>query len=213
MPADRLTTTSYAVLGLLALRDWSSYELANQMERGLGQVWPRARSKIFEEPKKLVRLGLATADDDPVGQRPRTTYSITDAGRLALRAWLAEPGDGPLLEFEAMVQVFFAEHAGRDELLATLRGIDAWAAARERHNTRMAREYVDGSGPFPERLPMIVLMGTFLTAFADAVGEWARWAQQEVAGWPDDLRRAPVPLDRLRDVAGRPLADEDQSSS
>ena len=49
-----LTTTSYAVLALLALRPWTTYQLAKQMERSLGWIWPRAVSRLYEEPKKLV---------------------------------------------------------------------------------------------------------------------------------------------------------------
>jgi len=46
MSSPPLTTTSYAVLGLLAVRPWSSYELTQQMDRSLGRVWPRAVSKL-----------------------------------------------------------------------------------------------------------------------------------------------------------------------
>ena len=35
-----LTTTSYAILGLLAVKPWTTYELAQQMRRALGQFWP-----------------------------------------------------------------------------------------------------------------------------------------------------------------------------
>ena len=42
------------------------------MDRALGQFWPRARSKIYEEPKKLVTLGLARATPEEVGGRRRT---------------------------------------------------------------------------------------------------------------------------------------------
>jgi hypothetical protein len=34
---DRLTTTSYALLGLLAVQPWSTYELTRQMDRSLGR--------------------------------------------------------------------------------------------------------------------------------------------------------------------------------
>jgi len=34
-----LPTRSYAILGLLAIRDWTTYELAQQMERGVGDIW------------------------------------------------------------------------------------------------------------------------------------------------------------------------------
>jgi DNA-binding PadR family transcriptional regulator len=56
---DSLTTTSYAILALLALQEWSSYELAQQMGRSVDWFWPRAESVVYEEPKRLVRLGLA----------------------------------------------------------------------------------------------------------------------------------------------------------
>ena len=89
MPA--LTTTSYAVLALLALQPWTTYQLARQMERSLGWIWPRAVSRLYEEPKKLVAAGLADSRPGATGRRPSTVYSITPAGRQALGAWLSEP--------------------------------------------------------------------------------------------------------------------------
>ena len=102
------TTTSYAILGLLAIKPWTTYELAQQMDRALGRFWPRSESKLYEEPKKLVAHGLARAAEERVGRRGRTVYSITPRGRRALARWQAEPGDGPVLEFEQLLKVFFS---------------------------------------------------------------------------------------------------------
>src|SRR5687768_7758504 len=85
--ASDLTPTSYAMLGLLAVQPWTTYELAKQMDHTLSRFWPRAKSKLYEEPKKLVAQGLAKATDDAVGRRPRTIYAITPKGRRALAAW------------------------------------------------------------------------------------------------------------------------------
>ena len=41
-----LTTTSYALLGLLSVKPWSTYELTQQMDRSLGRFWPRSTSKL-----------------------------------------------------------------------------------------------------------------------------------------------------------------------
>lgn len=111
----RLTTTSYAILGLLAVRPWSTYELATQMDRSVGRYWPRARSKLYEEPKKLVGLGLAAAESQSVGLRPRTVYRITDQGRRVLGDWHHEAGQGPVLEFEqaAEARLRGERHEGR----------------------------------------------------------------------------------------------------
>jgi PadR family transcriptional regulator, regulatory protein AphA len=171
-----LSTTSYAMLGMLALRPWTTYELAKQVGRGLGQFWPRARSNLFGEPKKLVARGFATATEDRVGKRPRTVYTITPDGRRALRRWLATPGDGPALEFEEMLKIFFAEHGTKADAVAAVQRIRSWASERNIENIAIARSYIEGTAPFPDRAPVLVLTGRFLTNFADMVGEWADWA-------------------------------------
>src|SRR5215469_8270629 len=130
MSTAALTTTSYAVLGLLAIKPWSSYELTQQMDRSLGRVWPRAVSKLYEEPKKLALHGLATAATERNGGRTRTIYSITDEGRQALRTWLADPAAGPVLESEQLLKVFFADHGSTKDLLTTLGEAKQWARAR-----------------------------------------------------------------------------------
>src|SRR5207247_7591166 len=81
-----LTTTSYAILGLLAVKPWTTHELVQQVDRSLRRMWPRAQSKLYEEPKKLVAHGFARAADDSVGRRRRTRYTITAKGRRALAA-------------------------------------------------------------------------------------------------------------------------------
>ena len=89
-----LSTTSYAILGLLSLRSWTGYELAQQGKRSLHFVWPKGESVIYEEPRRLVARGLATASQERQDGRLRNRYEITDAGRAELRAWLASPTAG-----------------------------------------------------------------------------------------------------------------------
>ena len=57
-----MTTTSYAILGLLAVKSWTTHELVLQVDRSLRRFWPRAQSKLYDEPKKLVSHGYARAD-------------------------------------------------------------------------------------------------------------------------------------------------------
>jgi DNA-binding PadR family transcriptional regulator len=205
MPSD-LTTTSYAILGLLAVKPWTTYELAQQMERALGRFWPRARSKLYEEPKKLVALGLAKASAETVGKRPRTVYSITPKGRRALAAWVPTPGDGPALEFDLLVRVFFAEHGTKSDLLATLDRVRAWTEEQARTSVGINERYLEGEGQFPERLPWLILVGRFLDEFADTVDRWRRWAADVVAQWPDDITKATPDVDMLAEMAKRNTA-------
>ncbi|HET9422690.1 MAG TPA: helix-turn-helix transcriptional regulator [Nocardioides sp.] len=196
-----LTPTSYAILGLLAIRPWTTYELAQQMERALGRFWPRTRSKLYEEPKKLVAHGLARASTETVGKRERTRYSITTKGRRALADWVPTPGAGPQLEFESLLKVFFAEHGTKQDLVATLEDVRAWAREQARGSHAIPRDYLEGKGDFPERLPWLILTGRFLHDFQRMVDDWARWALGIVDSWPDDLSAAKPDLAALEAIA------------
>ena len=203
MSTADLTKTSYAILGLLAIKPWTTYELAQQMDRSLKYFWPRAQSSIYEEPKRLAKLGLAKATKDMVGRRPRTTYAITAKGRRTLRGWLASPGDGPALEFEALLKVFYGEQGSKQDVLTNIAAMADWARRQAQENVAFARLYRDGDGPFPERLGVITLTGKFMVDFADMVAEWTRWANEAVSGWPDDPSHAPPARDMLDSVASR----------
>ena len=185
-----LTTTSYAVLGLLAVRPWSTDELAQQMDRALGRFWPRTRSKLYEEPKKLVAHGLARAAAETVGKRRRTRYSITAKGRRALAAWVPTPGAGPQLEFEQLIKVFFAEHGTKGDLLRTLEDVRLWVRDQASDSRSIPHDYLEDRGAFQERLPWLILTGRLLHDFQLTVDEWAQWAIGVVETWPDDLRHA-----------------------
>ena len=203
MSSGSLTTTSYAILGLLAIRPWTTYELTQQMDRSLGRIWPRAVSKLYEEPKKLVAAGLARASHEAVGKRSRTVYSITAKGRRAIAAWLAEPGAGPALEFEQLLKVFFSENGTKADTLATLAATGEWAKDRSRESLEVGRRYLAGEGPFPERAAQLELTSRFLTDFYAFVGEWAAWATEIVDAWPDDPRAAPSDPRRMEESVRR----------
>lgn len=204
MPAE-LTTTSYAILGLLALKPWTTYELAQQMDRAISEFWPRTRSKLYEEPKKLVAHGLAKAKAETVGKRPRTVYSITPKGRKALAEWLPKPvaAPGPALEFEHLMKIFFAEHGSKADLLATLESLRVWVEAKNVQGVEISGGYLEGRGPFPDRLAWNILCGEFVSGFNDLVERWLDWATETVAAWPDDIRDAEPDLEVLERMARR----------
>lgn len=201
-----LTTTSYVILGHLALRDWSTYELAKQMQRSTRHYWPRAESKIYEEPKKLVAHGLATATGEYTGRRRRTVYAITGKGRKALRGWLGEPGQPPLVEFEGLVKVLFAEQGTTEQLLATVRSIREQAEQTRREHAALADDLARTGGPFPDRLHVNALVFKFMWEQTETVINWATWVEQQAADWPQDISGpvAPEVPAILREAAAGP---------
>jgi DNA-binding PadR family transcriptional regulator len=84
------------VLGLVAHRESSGYDLAQAAKRGIGYIWAPSRSQIYKVLRKLEARGLVA--QRTVGQRGRpdkVVYRITEPGRTALVAWVEEVEDEP----------------------------------------------------------------------------------------------------------------------
>ncbi len=200
------TTTTYAVLGLLALREWTTYELAKQVQRSLHWFWPRAERKLYDEPKRLVAEGLATARAAATGKRPKTVYSITPAGRSALTVWLDEPSATPSAEWEGLVKVFFADAGSVEQLRANVARIVEDCEARV---TRLADTVQAGldAPSFPGRIHLQALCLQALFEQELTTLRWARWAQDEVATWPAvDPSRGDHYRDLLADLVAQARA-------
>jgi PadR family transcriptional regulator, regulatory protein AphA len=181
-----VTTTSYAVLGLLCLRPWSAYELTQQMARSMRFMWPRAESGIYREPQKLVVLGYATAQEEGAGpHRTKLVYSATGEGRRALKRWLEAPSSTPQFESEALVKFFFADLGSKDDALRLMDELAAQAQALVDAFRSITASYAQSRGPFPERLHIGALIGRFLFEHAQTIASWASWAKAHVIEWPE----------------------------
>jgi len=212
-PRPALSTTSYAILGMLAVRPWTAYELTRQLRRGLRHCWPKAESVLYDEPKRLVRLGLATARDEPAGRRTRAVYTITGEGRRALAAWLATPPAPPRLEIETMLRLLYADQGSKDDVLAAIATIREWAAERLVEGRDQVQGYLDDGGPFPSRLHIIALFARFYGDLFELVLRWADLAAAEVAAWPrsDSVGMTERTRQLLEELVARlgPLADRE----
>jgi PadR family transcriptional regulator, regulatory protein AphA len=183
MSHTELSPTSFAILALLSIRPFTTYELAQQMDRTVSWFWPRAASVIYEEPKKLVTAGLATSQATFTGKRRGTVYQITDAGRVGLRDWLDTPAAGMRMEFEAMLKVAFADAGDINQLRAAVGEIREDAEARLAELLDRSTQYATNGGPFPDRLPIVAITGKLLMGQYEAVVRWARWVEDAIDEW------------------------------
>lgn len=182
----KLTTTSYAILGHLALRPWTMYELAAQMRNNVHYFFPRAESQVYAEPKRLVGHGLARVDKESVGRRARTIYSITDAGRAELERWLAErTAKGPTLEFEGLLRVFLAPLSSESALVDALNRIRDDVSEMLEAVDRVGSEYVAGTAPFQRHAMTRSIVYDFLASYAELADDWARRSIARVEAWPE----------------------------
>src|SRR4029078_12792379 len=95
MSTERLTPTSYLVLGLLAREGPSTpYDLEQHVKATLGNFWSFPPTLLYSAPPRLGTLRLVTETRETEGRR-RRIFSITPAGTSALDAWLERPSGAP----------------------------------------------------------------------------------------------------------------------
>ncbi len=103
----RLTSTSYALLALLAqLGEATPYEIKQAMDKSIENFWPVPHTTAYEEPARLAQGGYLSVHQEEGGRR-RKTYSLTDEGREALSAWAQDvTAAPPQVRDETMLKVF-----------------------------------------------------------------------------------------------------------
>ncbi|MEU0008968.1 PadR family transcriptional regulator [Streptomyces sp. NPDC006314] len=95
----------HALLGLLAERPASGYDLLKTFETSLANVWPANQSQIYTELTKLAGTGLITVAAE--GPRGRKEYALTDEGLAELRHWLTETRPQRNTRSDILLRVFF----------------------------------------------------------------------------------------------------------
>lgn len=99
------------MLGLLGgCGGGTSYDLKRWADTSVGYFWTFPRSQLYAEPQRLAELGLLEAKQEDGGRR-RRIYTVTSAGREALRTWLDTPAGQPELRDEGLLKLFFSAQA------------------------------------------------------------------------------------------------------
>lgn len=124
--ARPLPVTTYAVLGQLAAGPSSGYEVKARLEAGAAHFWHASYSQIYAELRRLSELALVSEEHVRQDARPdKRVYTITAAGRRALRAWLAEPWGLASLRDESLVKLTLADPLPDAEIVEHLHGLKA----------------------------------------------------------------------------------------
>jgi PadR family transcriptional regulator AphA len=103
--STELTDLSYVVMNLIGRNGAGPHDLVQMARRGQRLYWAGAESKIYEQPKRLEKLGYLTSEKTPGKTRDRTHYQLTDKGIRALQEWLALPSHFPRIQNEAAIRV------------------------------------------------------------------------------------------------------------
>jgi PadR family transcriptional regulator, regulatory protein AphA len=172
-----LPVTTYAVLGQLAGGPSSGYEIKARLEAGAAHFWHASYSQIYAELRRLTDLALVSEEHVQQDARPnKRVYTITPAGRRALRTWLAEPWGLATLRDESLVKLTLADPLPDEEIVAQLRGLKA---AHERRRAEFEAEIA----ALPVDANRYLILA--LRKGVHAQGAFARWCQEAIEALGD----------------------------
>jgi PadR family transcriptional regulator AphA len=175
-PAQKLTPFSFAVLTLVGEGGAGAHDLVRMMRQGQHVLWAASASQWYAEPKRLAALGYLHAERTPGQTHERTHYTLTDAGRDALRAWLAEPSAFTRIQCEPIVRLLAAEYVD-PEVLA--RSIAAVRGPLE--ESYAALDAAEALAPqLPRRERVLKINHRFARRMLDAHAVWLQDAEAEL---------------------------------
>ena len=198
--------TTYGLLGMLAVRSWTGYELTRQMHRSLRFVWSSSEGHLYREQKRLVELGWATVETEPSGGRSRNRYTITPAGEAALRDWLATVPQEPHFEIEGLLRLFLGDRGTVEDMATSMEATANAARSMLDELLGFVDEYLAEGGPlwmlehdvggpggervefqgrpmFPERLHVVALVIDATTRLLAVLETFARNTARELRTW------------------------------
>ena len=219
-----MASTSPATLGLLgmlAVRSVTGYELTQQVRRSLRFIWRSSEGHLYREQKRLVDLGWATVEEETAGERTRNRYTITDAGRAALSEWLTTEPEEPHFQVEGILRTFFGDQGTPQELVTSMQTTAETARSMLDEMLGFVNEYLEEGGPlwmlehrvsepdserlefhgrpmYPERLHVVALAIDVTTQLLETIHTFFNDAADRVTSWPSTIDISITPDTRQR---------------
>lgn len=103
----------YVILGLLAQRERTGYELSAAFANEIGEFWQAKHSQIYPQLGKLEEQGLVVHETTVAGQKlEKKVYRLTPAGRQYLNEWIGLDTPAlPVTRDEFVLKLFFVNRA------------------------------------------------------------------------------------------------------
>ena len=103
-----MNTLAYILLGMLAREPLSGYDLATLLKKHLGPFWAISHTQIYPALAQLVEAGFTTYQIiEQQARRPdKKIYQITEAGQVALRAWVESSTSPTVIRDEFLLKAY-----------------------------------------------------------------------------------------------------------
>jgi PadR family transcriptional regulator AphA len=113
----------YLVLGLLAERPMSGYDIKKHVKTVLGAITSASYGTLYPTLHKLLEDGDVEMQEVPQHGRPsKKVYFLTEQGRSDLRKWLNQPAAADQVKREFLLKLYLAKHFDEADLQAMVAG-------------------------------------------------------------------------------------------
>ena len=120
------TQATWAILGLIAQKPRSGYDLKRAIDRTIRHFWAASYGQIYPELRRLEAAGLVGSREEPRGRVPRRIYTLTEEGRRALDTWLEETDETYEFRDEGLLKLFFGDLLPAEHRLDLISRRRAW---------------------------------------------------------------------------------------
>ncbi|KDN75922.1 PadR family transcriptional regulator [Streptomyces olindensis] len=135
-----------AVMAALLEGEASGYDLAKAFDATVANFWMSTPQQLYRELERMEAEGLVTARVVEQERRPnKRLFSLTEAGRRAVRAYTAEPlGKPAVIRDELMVKVQCLDAGDMDAVRTAIAERMEWATAKLARYERLRQRLLDG---------------------------------------------------------------------
>jgi DNA-binding PadR family transcriptional regulator len=171
-----------AVLAALIEGESSGYDLAKDFDASVANFWPATPQQLYRELDRLAEQGLIQARVVQQERRPnKRMFSLTEAGRDAIRQFTAKAPKPSVIRDELLVKVQAADAGDIDAVRAFIRERLDWASAKVQRYERLRARMLDGRTE-EDYLVQAERVGPYLTlvrgiSFEEENIRWAERAQ------------------------------------
>lgn len=109
----------YLILGLLAERPMSGYDIKKHVKTVLGSITSASYGTLYPTLHKLLADGDVDMQEVPQQGRPsKKVYFLTEQGHTDLQKWLHQPAEADQIRREFLLKLYLARHLDDAELRA-----------------------------------------------------------------------------------------------
>ena len=171
----------FAVLAALLEGEASGYELAKRFDAGVANFWSATPQQLYRELDRLDGEGLVTARVVEQERRPnKRMFSMTEAGRAALRDFIAAPTRPDAVRGELLVKVQAVDAGDVGAVVAAIEERMQWSRAKLARYDRLRARMLAGRDE-DEYLRDVERVGPYLTLMR------GRGHEQENLRWSEDV--------------------------